>query len=288
MSARNRAFIIIIVGVILVIVGIVASILLINRINANRIAAQEQAQVVKSDVVVLTHDLKLGDQINAGDVTVNQIPVDVIPRDAVTTTEAAIGKFVKADMVQGEMLLQHNVADPTNNNHDLSFILSKDHVLMAFPANDLMSRENIIKRGDIIDIFATFQEQVKTAPGTAPTTTTTTPAGTTTEEQPVMRNFTVDAFQKIEVTALVLDVVNQQQNTGITINTAEQAPRTETSISSYLLALDPQDALVLKHLKDLGANFDIVLRNPTSTTQFDLTPVTEEYIVELYGLEILP
>jgi pilus assembly protein CpaB len=277
------------VGVILVIVGIVASFLLINRINANRIAAQEQAQVVKSDVVVLTHDMKLGDQIKSGDVTVSQIPVDVIPRDAVTTTEAAVGKFVRADMVQGEMLLQHDVADPTNNNHDLSFILSKDHVLMAFPANDLMSRENVIQRGDIIDIFATFQEQVKSAAGTAPTTTTTTPAGTTTEEQPVMRNFTVDAFQKVEVTALVLDVVNQQQqNTGITINTAEQAPRTDTTISSYLLALDPQDALVLKHLKDLGANFDIVLRNPTSTTQFDLTPVTEEYIVELYGLEILP
>jgi len=274
LSTRNRAILIIAVGVLLVIVGIVASVLLINRVNAAREAAQEQAQVVKSGVVVLTRDLALGDRIEAGDVTINQVPVDIIPRDAVTKVEDAVGRFVKSDMVQGEMVLQHNVADPTNNNHDLSFILDSDHILMAFPANDLMSRENIIQRGDIIDIFATFQEAVKKV-DTTTNTTTTTQTGTI-DETPVMRDFTVDAFQKVEVTALVMDVVQNQDDT------------TTSSISSYLLALNPQDALVLKHLKDLGANFDIVLRNPTSTTQFDLTPVTEEYIVELYGLEILP
>jgi len=55
-----------------------------------------------------------------------------------------------------------------------------------------------------------------------------------------------------------------------------------------LFALTPQDALILKHLKDTDAKFDIVLRAPTSTVQFELTPVTEEYIIEFYGLEILP
>ena len=74
MSTRNRAILIIAVGILLVIVGIVASVLLINRVNAAREAAQEQAQVVKSDVVVLTRDLALGDRIEAGDVTINQVP----------------------------------------------------------------------------------------------------------------------------------------------------------------------------------------------------------------------
>jgi len=282
LSARNRAIIIILIGVVLVVVGIIASIFLINRFNANRQQNQDQTEVVKSDVVVLTHDMSLGDRINAADVTVSQIPVDVIPRNAVTTVEDAVGKIIKTDMVQGEMLLQHNVANPTNNNHDLSFILSNQHVLMAFPASDLMSRENIIQRGDVIDIFATFQEEVKDVGDT----TTTVPAGT--EVEPVMRTFTVDTFQKVSITALVLDVAEEQQDPGITLDTSTTASRTQTTISSYLLALEPQDALVLKHLKDMGASFDLVLRSPTSTTYFDLTPVTEEYIVELYGLEILP
>jgi pilus assembly protein CpaB len=266
-------------------VGIGAAVLLIQRMNAQTAAQAEQAQVVKTTIVVMNRDMKLGDRVNAGDVTTSDVPVEVVPRDAVTSMDAAVGKMLKADMVQGEMVLSHNLADPTNNNHDLSYILATNHVLLAFPANDLMSRNNIIQRGDIIDIFATFQEEVKKVGDTTVVTTTTG------NEEPVMRTFTVDTFQKVSITALVLDVVATNQTTAI--NPADQnaqtaESRTNTKINSYLLALSPQDALVLKHLNDTGATFDFVIRAPTSTTQFDLTPVTAEYIVELYGLEILP
>lgn len=60
------------------------------------------------------------------------------------------------------------------------------------------------------------------------------------------------------------------------------------AVQTYLVALDPQDALILKYFKDVGAIFDYVLRAPTSSGQFDLTPVTNEFIKELYGLELLP
>ena len=276
MSTRARAILISIIGVLLLAAGIGASVLLINRINAKTQSVQEQSQIVKGAVVVLNHDMSLGDRIESGDVSVSQVAVEVIPRDAETTVESVIGKYIKSDMVQGEMLLQHNVADPTNNNHDLSFVLSNDHVLMAFPSTDLMSTEGVIQRGDIIDILASFTETVKTL-GSNTSTTATSSSTVATEEAPVTRNFTIDAFQKITVTALVVQVVGTDANG----NSVKQT-------SSYLLALDPQDALVLKHLKDQGAVFDIVLRAPTSTNQFDLTPVTEEYITELYGLEVLP
>ncbi len=234
----------------------------------------------------MARDMSLGDRVNAGDVILSEVPVEVVPRDAITATDTVIGKILKADVVQGEMLLSHNVADPTNNNHDLSFILADDHVMMAFPATDQMSKENVIQRGDVIDIFATFQEQVKQVPGVTESTTTT-------NQEPVMRVFTVDTFQKVSVTALVLDVINQEQATPAGVNltgagNTTATSRTTTEISSYLLALTPQDALILKHLKDVNATFDFVLRSPTSTVQYDLTPVTEEYIIELYGLEILP
>lgn len=287
MASRSRAILIVIVGILLLAVGIGAAALLIQRMNAQTAAQAQQAQVAKTTIVVMGRDMKLGDRINAGDITTAEVPVEVVPRDAVTSLDAATGKILKADVIQGEMLLSHNLADPTNNNHDLSYILASDHVLMAFPASDLMSRENIIQRGDVIDIFATFQEQVKKVGDTTAVTTTT---GT---EEPVMRTFTVDTFQKVSITALVLQVVttNQNQNTGITVpgqNDQTAESRTQTKITSYLLALSPQDALVLKHLNDTNATFDFVIRNPTSTTQFDLTPVTAEYIIELYGLEILP
>jgi len=42
---------------------------------------------------------------------------------------------------------------------------------------------------------------------------------------------------------------------------------------------------VLKHLKDSGAIFDFVLRSPTSNLLFELEPVTEDYLIDLFGLE---
>jgi Flp pilus assembly protein CpaB len=256
--------------------GIFASVLLVNRFMVKNQESQQDSQIVKGPVVILTRDMKLGDRLETSDLSIVEVPIDLIPRDAVSAPEVAVGMFIKSDMVQGEMLLQHNIADPTNNNHDLSYILSDDHVLMAFPATDLMSAENIPQRGDIIDIFATFSETVKTLAPTDGSTTTTLNADGTTTETPQLKVFTVDTFQKVSITALVLNVT--------TNNTGDET----TSLSSYLLALDPQDALVLKHLKDMGANFDIVLRSPTSTTKHELTPVTDDYIVELYGLEVLP
>jgi len=281
LSNKTKTLFIIIAGVILVAAGVFASYLLIQRFQAEQEPAVVEDETVKTAVVVLTRDLSLGDSIASGDVELAIVPIDIVPRNAITNLENVVGKFVKTDLVQGEMVLEHNLADPTNVNHDLSFILSEGHVLMAFPAEDLMSRENIIQRGDIVDIFATFQQEVKTV-GEITTT------GEAEEQQ--MRTFTLDALQKVEVTALVLEVI-EEQTTATPLQgeeAQEPAPRTSARIRAYLFALTPQDALILKHLKDTDAKFDIVLRAPTSTVQFELTPVTEEYITEFYGLEILP
>ena len=93
----------------------------------------------------------------------------------------------------------------------------------------------MVQRGDIIDIFATFKEKVKTAPDNQ-----TNANGEPIE--PEMRTFTVDTFQKVSVTALVLEIITED-NTGAPLQTGgnqnEQPANVETRITSYLLALDP-------------------------------------------------
>ena len=282
MLNKNKVVFIIIVGLILVAIGVFASLSLVQRFQANQVPAESEEYTVKTQVVVFTHDLFLGDTIAETDVELASVPVEIAPRTAIANLEEAVGKIINTDIVQGEMVLSHNLADPTNNNKDLSFILSEDHVLMAFPADDLMSRESMVQRGDIVDIFATFNQKVKTVGDIS--TTTGEP------QEPEMRTFTVDTMQKVDVTALVLEVI-EQENTNANLiqdQNNQAASKPATRIKAYLLALNPQDALILKHLKDTDAIFDIVLRAPTSTVQFDLTPVTEEYIIEFYGLEILP
>ena len=67
---------------------------------------------------------------------------------------------LKQILIQGEMLLRHNLADPTNVNHDLAFALNEEHVLMAISIDDVMTKQSILKRGDIVDIFITMTESV--------------------------------------------------------------------------------------------------------------------------------
>jgi len=281
LSNKIKLILIVIMGLILVTVGVFATVMLIQRLQSSQEPAVVEEMTVKTTVVVLTRDLYLGDRIGEGDVKLTSVPVELAPRNAITSLEEAVGKIIKTDLIQGEMVLSHNLADPTNNNNDLSFVLSDDHVLMAFPADDLMSRESMVQRGDIVDIFATFVEDVKTVGETTSTTGE--------DAEPETRTFTVDTMQNVSVTALVLEViVEEEKDSGLLEGETDQGTKPAATIKAYLLALDPQDALILKHLKDTDAIFDIVLRAPTSTVQFYLTPVTEEYIIEFYGLEILP
>jgi len=285
LSNKVKALLIVLAGVILVGVGVFASYLLIQRFQAQQAPPTAQEEIIKTDVVVVTRDLFLGDTLTEADLEIASVPVEVVPRNAVTAVEDAVGKFIKTDMVQGEMLLTHNLADPTNKNGDLSFILADDHVLFAFSPGDLMTQEDLVQRGDIVDIFATFEQEIEAEEGEIDPQT-----GEPVE--PETRTFTLDSFQRIDVTALVVDIIEQEEGGGgvelLPGQTAEGDPTQEVNVRAYLLALNPQDALILKHMKDTGAVFDIVLRAPTSTLEFELTPVTEEFIIEFYGLDILP
>jgi Flp pilus assembly protein CpaB len=283
LSNKTRAVLIIFAGVVLVAIGVFASYLLIQSFQAGQAPPDEEIiveEVITTEVVITTRDLFLGDRIAEGDVELTSVPIEMAPRTALSAPEDAVGRIIKSDLVQGQMVLSHNLADPTNNNQDLSWILSDEHVLLAFPANDLMSNENMVQRGDIIDIFASFTVEVEV---------TDEVVAADEEPETVTRTFTVDSMQRIDVTAMVVDILEEEQDPNLLQGqTAQDEPRHVTNIRAYLLALNPQDALILKNLKDTGAVFDIVLRAPTSTGQFELTPVTEEFIIEFYGLEILP
>ena len=282
MSKQVKAILIIVGGLILLAIGVFASYLLIQRLQVNQLPASASQATVKTSVLVVTRDMFLGDRLAATDLKLVSVPVEIAPRNAITKLEEALNKIIKTDLVQGEMVLSHNLANPTNNIYDLSFILNENQVLMAFPANDLMSKESLIQRGDIVDILATFVENVKVANATTANTAGLLAA-------PEIKTFTVDVLQKVSVTALVMEVPTDPKNaTPLTGGANQSASGAKNKINAYLLALSPQDALILKHLKDTNAIFDIVLRAPTSTGQFNLTPVTSDFIIENYGLQVIP
>ena len=278
----------VIIGIIIAIVGvglIALGILAINSILRQSLAPPAQpTQVVEesTDIVITAHDLAEGSVINGEDVQIANVPVSLVPRDALLTIESALGKMTIVHLVQGEMLLQHHLADPTNVAHDIGYVISEDEVLMAFPADDLMSGLGILQRGDIIDIFASMTVEV------SPTTIAPSP-GNAEQQQKISRLFTFDAFQHVQLTAIVADVIADSGNTNTIVpgTTAQPTPNPiNVKVKAYLLAMKAQDALVLKNMRDTGARFDFVLRSPTSDELFDVSPVTVEYLLQRFELKL--
>jgi Flp pilus assembly protein CpaB len=267
-----------VVGITLIILGVFVIVRLFQTSPSVQVQAPTPVPEAKVPVAVVTRDILLGSVLGEGDVEIVEIPVAYVSRGVIDDLDRVYGKFTKVDLIQGEMVLSHNLANPTEISHDISYVLDDNHVLMAIPAGDLMSRESIIQRGDIVDVFVSLEEEL----------VVTTPEGEEIEE-----SFTVtfDALQRMSITAMVVDIIPEEEE-GVRVAADAEGEqivhRDDIVVKAYLVALDPQDALVLKHLKDIGAIWDFVLRAPTSTGQFDLTPVTSEFLKELYGLEILP
>jgi Flp pilus assembly protein CpaB len=276
----------VLIGIVIAVVGIGLiglGILAINRVLRQSLQAPVQPTPVveaTTNIIVTTRDLELGSVIDREDIQLMPVPVSLVPRDAMQSIEAALGKYVVVHLVQGEMVLQHHLADPTNVSHDVAYTIGDNQVLMAFPASDLMSSLSILQRGDNVDIFATLTVVVSP-------TNTTPGVATTEQQQPEPHTFTFDTFQRIQISAIVADVITQSSSSSTVPGQAQPTPAPSSiKIRAYLLALDAQDALVLKNLRDAGAIFDIVLRSPTSNELFDISPVTEEYLVQRYNLEI--
>jgi pilus assembly protein CpaB len=241
---------------------------------------------VTDRVVITGRSIQLGTVLTYEDLIIAEVPVELAPLNRLNDLNVVVGRITTIPLVAGEMVLPHHLADQTNLvDRNLAFNLEDDQVLMAFPIVDLMGQINILKKGDIVDILVSLNQEIQTVTQIF-----------TGEEETETKLFTFDALQRLTITAVVVDYVSGAAPTAIAIPgpEAEATPqplpepsRGESNPVAIMLALSPQDALVLKHLKDSGAIFDLVLRSPTSTLYFETVPVTSDYITERYELQII-
>jgi pilus assembly protein CpaB len=273
--------IIAVIGLSLLVVGIVLASQMIDTMTAGTVPQPTPVVETTVSVVTVTRDIPEGKVFEASDLTISDIPIRFVPRNSISSLDAVIGKIAKVELYEGEMVLDHNVANPTGKIFDIAYVLDETHVLMALPATDLMSRESLIQRGDIIDILVSYEEVVQQADDED------APAVEDGEEATRRELVTFTAKQRLGITAIVIEILRERdQQADPTIVTIPQ--REQIVVQTYLVSLDPQDALILKYLIDIGGTLDYVIRAPTSTGDFSLTPVTSQFIRELYGLELLP
>ena len=247
---------------------------------------------ITEQIVIAVRDIALGEVLETNDLDYAAVPIEIIPRDAKTDIEDVAGRITKIPLISGEIILDHHLADPTNVSHDVAFILDDDVVLMAFPAEDLMSDLNVLQRGDLVDILVSIEEQIE--PAEIDPESLIIPGDE--ETGPGTKLYTFDAMQAIEITAIIADIKYEDEGRSGILTTSQDGETSsqptpqpsDINVKAYLLAISPQDALVLKYLIDSGGIFDIVLRAPTNTVLFELDTITLEYIVDKYELDSTP
>jgi Flp pilus assembly protein CpaB len=288
LNRRLRTGIIIaVVGVAMIAIGL----FVLGRLVRDALAplpAPTPIPVTTEKVLITTHDVAIGTMLGEDDIVQVDMPIELVPRDALKDPFEAVGKMVKSDLVANELVLGHHLADPTNVSHDLAFVIGDNQVLVAFPSGDLMSTLGVLQPGDNVDILVSINQVVEVIPADDT-------AVTTQEEQTITKLFTFDAMQRVVLQAIIADVVTEEGTAPVSATVVQNASGTPAptptpnpamrTVRAYLLAVSPQDALVLKHLQDAGGTFDIVLRSPTSTELFELSPVISEYLNDRYQLE---
>ncbi|MEA3407629.1 MAG: Flp pilus assembly protein CpaB, partial [Chloroflexota bacterium] len=241
---RLRGFLWLVAGlVVAILAGIVAFVVL-----SRSVAESEEGAVAAkpmTEVVIAARAIPLRTALTEEDLATTEMAVDAVPDGAVAEMEDAVGKVTLVDLYAGEVILAQRLLDPNvitaNGRHAL--LLSEDEVLMAYPAEDLMSRISVLKPGDRVDILISLELPVEGGL-IAPAETTEGTATTTAEEEELV---TFVVLENVGIAALPgQTVVRQEAEEGGPLpsgGTSEEGGRAK----ALLLTLAEQDALILKY-----------------------------------------
>ena len=221
----------------------------------------------KVKVVVASRAMGVHELIQSGDVEARSAPVDIVPDSALRSMDEAVGWLTVAPLAPGQMVLSSQLISPTIKGASAAFVLDKSKVAMAFPADDLMTRNSLLQAGDHVDLlFSLAVELLGQNKGES-------------LDQNKAELVTFSALQNLEIAALIRP------------SDLESRAKAEAGVKgaqplAIVFALTPQDALVLKYLKDMGGTVDIVLRAPEAKEQFAVQPIHMNYLTDRYQLRI--
>jgi pilus assembly protein CpaB len=208
-------------------------------------------------VVVAARNVEVRSLLTAEDLELKDVPIDAVPDTALRNIEDGVGKIARVDLYAGQIILSQHVVAPDLRAADgrTAVLINDDQVLMAFPPSDLMSGIGVLKAGDHVDLLFTMNLPPDALTSAGPGVVQA--AGGSGEQT------TFAVLQNVVIAQLV-----RQGDDG--------------GVAALLLTLDPQDALVLKFVKDRGANLDMVIRAPGVEGEFDMFPVDLEYLIDRY------
>ena len=219
--------------------------------------ATKPVEEPRTQALVAARDVPLHTVLSADDVKLQEVPTALMPEDGLTNPSQALGQLTTVDIAKGEIILQRRLIAPDYVGPKAAFAMDPQKVIVAFPAADLLSKAEIVRPGDRVDLMFSLD------------------FGETTPGVETGQN-TLTVLQDVQVAAIVGGPQAGEQ--------AAQAS-TDKNGRTILLAVAPQDALTIKYFRDAGAVADLALRSPAAKGLFDVTPVDGNYLLRRYHIQ---
>jgi pilus assembly protein CpaB len=245
-------------------------------------------------VVVAVVDIGTGTVMTGSQLRVLDYPIALAPPDALHDVVEAVGNTPTLPIFSGQILLRRQLESlPTALEGNTPRVAADpageipvDKVLAAFPATDLLNSTGAVQAGDHVDLLLSMPA-LSPAPGATPEPVGKSSAGTTGRlvAQVTLQDITVfniGYWQK--ASAADTAASNPQSVSGAPLAAAQApAPAMGTGPSVLTFILSPQEALVLKYVKDSGGSMDMVIRSSSNTKKTTTDPVDSQYIIDHYG-----
>jgi pilus assembly protein CpaB len=221
--------------------------------QSTRQAAEREAEIAAQltpeptiKLPVAARQIVRGNVLASTDVTLRDFPVALVPTTAITSAVDLENKVLARDVGEGEFFTP---ALFTDDGTGIAPQIPAGRVLFAFPIVDLLSQSDVVREGDRIDLLLTL----------------TPPPGD----------------QASAVTMLTL------QNIEVFRILRNAAPEGDTEQlgdpTSLVCSVTPEDALMLKYIKDSGGVIDFALRSPLNREdEFTSPSVNLEEVLNRY------
>jgi Flp pilus assembly protein CpaB len=236
----------------------------------------EEAPVPEQLVVVALSPIAENEVIRVDYVSLQER--DTFPSGAAVEVKDVLGGTALRDIAQGEVIVMQDIRIITGTS-DLPFLLGDDTIAVALEADDILSKWGAVMPGDHVDVLFTL-DVILEKPMYVDDITTVEEAGLyEIERDQSMDDVSVLTLQNLEILQIIEEPQVEEQ--------AQQEEVAQIPQRALILKVDPQDAVVLKFLRDTIGSIDLALRSPDNEALFNVQPVNINYLMLRYGI-VLP
>jgi Flp pilus assembly protein CpaB len=244
-------------GYLLLAAGLVVTLLVALRVYQTSRQAAEMVQMESVDVLVAAEDVPERTQLGAPSLAIKRMLVGSVPPTAMSSPDGAVGRVTTVRIVAGDFILPAKLAEPGGRS-GLAYRIPSGKVVVTLPGAEIPGA-GALRPGDTVDVLATIKPADRSRGPTGPADVETATTQATLRDLAVL---------------------------GIGAATpSERGDAPAPGSGLVTVAVDPQEALMLKALKDSErVKLELVLRAAGDGRVVETQAVTLATIASRYGM----